>query len=76
MPETERETKREAFLRLAQKRTESVLNRIRILSNCANPYAYEYEDADVRKIFEAIEDELTVAQSRFERYRRREFRLS
>ena len=76
MPEPERETKREAFLRLAQRRTESVLNRIRILSNCANPYAYEYEDDDVRKIFEAIEDELTVAQGRFERYRRREFRLS
>ena len=70
------ETKREAFLRLAQKRTENVLNRIRILSNCANPYAYDYTDEDVRKIFEAIESEIDVAKSRFERYRRREFSLS
>jgi hypothetical protein len=68
--------KREAFLRLAEKRTNAVLERIRILSNCANPYAYRYEEADVKRMFAAIEKELKVAKSRFERQReRRDFRL-
>jgi hypothetical protein len=70
------ETRREAFLRLAEKRTNSVLERIRILSNCSNPYAYEYEDEDVKEIFVAIEKELRIARARFQNQRRREFRLA
>ena len=69
--------KRDAFLRLAEKRTNAVIDKIRILSNCANPYAYEYSDQDVRKIFEAIEEELKVARTRFMQGKRRdtEFKL-
>ena len=69
------DTKREAFLRLAEKRTNAVLERIRILSNCANPYAYEYEEEDIRRIFAAIEQELKVARARFGNREKREFRL-
>jgi hypothetical protein len=72
----EKETKRDAFLRLAERRTNSVLEKIRVLSNCANPYAYEYDDDDVRKIFLAIEKELKTARSKFEQSRRSEFKLS
>ena len=54
---TKKETKRETFLRLAEKRTNTVIERIRILSNCANPYVYEYTEQDVRKIFGAIDDD-------------------
>ena len=70
------ESKHDAFIRLAEKRTRAVLDKIRILSNCANPYAYAYTEDEVRKIFEAIDDELTRANAKFEKYRRREFRLS
>jgi hypothetical protein len=70
------ETRREAFLRLAEKRTNSVLERIRILSNCSNPYAYEYDDDDVKEIFVAIEKELRIARARFQNQRKREFRLA
>lgn len=69
------ESKRDAFLRLAEKRTNAVLERIRILANCANPYAYEYTEEDVRKVFGAIERELKLARAKFERNRTREFRL-
>jgi len=69
------ESKRDAFLRLAERRTRAVLNRIRILSNCSNPYAYEYTDEDVRKIFDAMEEELRMARAKFERYRTRDFKL-
>lgn len=69
------ETKREAFLRLAGKRTNAVLDKIRVLSNCANPYAYEYTEEDVKKIFAAIEAELKVARAKFQGQRKHEFRL-
>lgn len=69
------ETKRNAFRRLAERRTNAVIDRIRILANCANPYAYEYSDEDVRLIFAAIEQELRLAKSKFANHRRREFKL-
>lgn len=69
------ETKREAFLRLATKRTNTVLEKIRILSNCANPYAYEYTNEDVRRMFNAIEQELKLAKAKFTSHRQREFKL-
>jgi hypothetical protein len=70
------ESKREAFRRLAEKRTNSVLERIRVLSNCSNPYAYEYDEEDVKKIFSAIEKELRIARARFQNQQKREFRLA
>ena len=69
------ESKHDAFLRLAQKRTRRVLNRIRILSHCANSYAYEYSEEEVRKIFEAIDEELDAAKAKFGTSRKREFRF-
>jgi len=75
MPRTA-ETKRETFERLAQKRTNAVLERIRVLSNCSNPYAYEYNEDDVRKIFGAIEKELRLARARFANHHKREFTLN
>lgn len=69
------ETKREAFLRLATKRTNAVMEKIRVLSNCANPYAYEYSEEDVRKMFAAIEQELKAARAKFHGHQRKEFKL-
>ena len=70
-----KETKRDAFLRLAEARTNAVLERVRVLGNCANPYAYEYTDDDVRKIFSAIERELKTSRSKFTSQRRPDFQL-
>jgi DNA polymerase IIIc chi subunit len=67
--------KREAFLRLAEKRTNAVMEKIRVLSNCSNPHAYEYDEEDVRRIFAAIDKELKAARARFMNHRKREFRL-
>jgi hypothetical protein len=69
--------KREAFVRLAEKRTNAVIDKIRVLSNCANPYAYEYTDDDVRRIFDAIEKELKAARTKFVQPKRtkNEFKL-
>ncbi len=71
-----KETKREAFLRLAERRTNAVLEKVRVLSNCANPYAYEYTEEDIRKIFSAMEKELKVARAKFDQSRRSKFKLA
>ena len=70
--------KRRAFIRLAEKRTNAVLERIRILGNLSNRNVYAYSEADVDEIFEAITNELELARSRFASTKRRkpEFRLS
>jgi hypothetical protein len=71
----EPEAKREAFKRLAERRTNAILDRIRVLGNLSNPYAYEYSDEDVRLIFGTIEQELKVTRLKFQSGRRREFKL-
>ena len=48
--------KREKFVRLAEGRTQSALDAIRKLGNLSNRRAYEYNDADVKKIIKALRD--------------------
>lgn len=60
-----RKTRRERFLEVAARRTRTILDDLRKLGNCGNRSAYEYSDADVEKIFGAIEQELTAARLRF-----------
>lgn len=67
--------KRERFLRVAERRTNNLLYRIRVLSNCANRSAYEFDEDDVAKIFDAIDREMKVARSKFETSGRPKFSL-
>lgn len=69
------ESKKGAFQRLATKRTNAVLERLRILGHCANPQLYEYSNEDVKKIFRAIEAELKTVKTRFQNSSKSEFRL-
>jgi hypothetical protein len=68
-------TKRAAFARLAENRTNTILDRIRILGHLSNRSAYEYSEEDVRKMFSAIEDELRLTKARFLSGGRRKFKL-
>lgn len=68
------ETKDAAFKRLAERRTNAVLDRIRVLGNLSNPYAYDYTDEEVRQMFAAIDEELRLTKAKFRR--KREFRLT
>lgn len=60
-----KETKRERFVRLAEKRTNAVFDKLRVLGGCANRQLYEYDEADVEKIRKAITDELNLRLERF-----------
>jgi len=59
------ETKHERFIRVAESRTNKILDLIRLLGNCSNKANYDYTDDDVRNIFETIEKELDNAKQRY-----------
>jgi len=69
------EEKQQAFRRLATRRTNAVLDRLRVLGHCANPHLYNYSDEDVRKIFRAIEIEIKAVKAKFQNSNRSEFSL-
>lgn len=58
--------KKERFKRVAESRTNRIIDQIRLLGNCANRSNYEYSEEDIRKIFNAIEGELRVTKQKFQ----------
>ena len=59
------ETKRQKFVRLAEARTNRILDTLTLLGNCSNTGAYEYTQKDVDKIFRAIQTQLDDTKKRF-----------
>lgn len=57
--------KRDRFKNLATKRTNEVLYRLKVLSNCSNRQLYDYDEKDVEKIFSEIEKKVKAAKARF-----------
>ena len=49
-----RETKRDKFVRLAEKRMENILKGISLLGNLANSSNYDYTEADLNKIVKTL----------------------
>lgn len=62
---TEKE-KAERFKRVAENRTNKIIDQIRLLGNCANRSNYEYTEEDVKKIFSAIEAELRETKQKYQ----------
>ena len=60
------ESKRDCFVRIAEARTNKIIDMIRLLGNCSNKASYDYSKEDVKKIFTAIENELKVAKAKFD----------
>ncbi len=71
----EKETKRERFKRIASRRTNEILDKIRLLGNCANKRSYEYTDTEVNKIFSEVDKELKLARLRFQEKKNKMFEL-
>ena len=59
------ETKREKFVRLAEARTNKIIDMIQLLGNCSNTNVYDYTSEDIDKIFSAIETELKETKKKF-----------
>ncbi|WP_312702452.1 hypothetical protein [Sedimentibacter sp.] len=60
------ESKHDKFLRIAEARTNKIIDMIRLLGNCSNKSTYEYNEMDVKKIFSALEQELRSCKSKFQ----------
>ena len=69
------ETRHERFRRVASKRTNEILEKIRILGNCSNKSSYEYTEEEVNKIFFEIDKQLKLIKAKFLVGKRERFKL-
>jgi len=60
-----RETKSQRFERLAERRVNRLVHQFRLIGNLANYHNYEYTDAHVRQILDALETELRQLKHKF-----------
>ena len=67
--------KSELFRRIAQARTNRLLNNLRLLGNTANRNTYYYSDEQVDKIFQTIESRVLEIKGRFKRSKESKFEL-
>jgi len=59
------ENRSQRFKRIASKRTDLVLHYLHLLGNCSNKSAYDYTDEEVKKIFNAIDEQVRITKARF-----------
>jgi len=71
----ERESKSERFKRIASKRTNEVLEKLRILGNLSNKSSYIYTDEEVDKIFSEINKQLRIVRQKFTFQDKTKFKL-
>ena len=69
------EQKKERFKRLGTQRTNSVLQRLKVLGNCSNRSAYDYTEEEINKIFSEIERRVRETKSKFHFPKNKEFKL-
>jgi hypothetical protein len=69
------ETKAQKFQRLANLRTNLILDDLRKIGGLSNRNHYEYSEEEVNTIFDTIEKAVTDTKGRFLGRTRREFRL-
>ncbi|HET8921910.1 MAG TPA: hypothetical protein VFN26_02820 [Candidatus Acidoferrum sp.] len=69
------ETPEGRFRRLGTARTNEILNRLKILGNCANRQLYAYTEKDVDKIFSVIDRRIKEVRAKFHFGKSDNFRL-
>jgi hypothetical protein len=69
------ETKKERFIRVAEKRVQNVLKSIASLSGLANRNVYEWNETQLKKIWTAIEQEILKCRDNFDNPNYNSFKL-
>ena len=69
------ETKEKRFKRVAERRVQRVLDSLRSLSQCSNKRMYAWNDDQLKKIWNAIDNEVKACKANFDRSEPEEFRL-
>ena len=69
--------KKKRFVKIAESRTNKIIEMIRLLGNCSNKNNYSYEEEDIRQIFNAIDQELRITKTKFQEAKnnKKEFKL-
>ena len=57
---------RDNFVRLAESRTNKILKDLDLLANLSNRSNYAYEEADLKKIFSALNSKLRDTHAKFD----------
>lgn len=57
--------KRQKFVKLAEGRTQAALSAIRKIGNLSNRRAYNYSDADIKKIMKVLRDAISDTERKF-----------
>ncbi|MEM1133938.1 MAG: hypothetical protein AAGH53_13480 [Pseudomonadota bacterium] len=57
--------KREKFRKLAEARTDKALAAIERVGKLSNPYLYEWEEPEVKKIVKALKEAVSSLESQF-----------
>jgi hypothetical protein len=70
------ESKKDRFVRVIERRTNAVLEKIRVLGNCSNRSMYDYEPDDVEKVFRAIRKDLRETELMFKDKESKKFKLN
>ena len=58
---------REKFVALAEKRVAKAIKDLRLIGNLSNKSNYSYTEQDVKKIVNALNDEIKLLKKRFEK---------
>jgi protein-arginine kinase len=58
-------TKREKFVKLANRRVRNSINQIRLIRNLSNSNFYDYTEDDVKKIIQALSEALELVKKDF-----------
>jgi hypothetical protein len=61
---TQSESKREKFVELAERRTRTAIKAIRTVAKLGNRHAYDYTEADVKRIAGALSKEVDALRAR------------
>ena len=72
---SKKETPEERFRRIAADRTNTVLDKIRVLGNLSNKQMYSYSEEDINKIFSAINKQLKEVKAKFNSHKQEKFKL-
>lgn len=72
-----KERKEERFKKIASRRVQDILNKMRLLKNCSNKANYSYSDEQIRKILTTIDSEWKGVKEEFNKNKskKREFSL-
>ncbi len=60
------ESKRERFVRIAERRVNNILINLDSLGNCSNTRNYEYNNEDIRKIFMEIDKKIRETKLKYD----------